>query len=91
MYGSFGVDFIEMHHEEPLSLSRGPTPRRLTDLVPVCSNCHRILHRRRDEVMSTDQAPPAGEVEASPAWIGMADRPRLIATERKRDVCQIWS
>jgi len=55
MYGSFGVDFIEMHHEEPLSLSRGPTPRRLTDLVPVYSNCHRILHRRRDEVMTTDQ------------------------------------
>lgn len=52
-YGDLGRDFIEMHHEEPLSRSRGVTRRRATDLVPVCSNCHRILHRRRDRLMST--------------------------------------
>jgi len=26
-----------------------------TDLVCICSNCHRILHRKRDSIMSPDE------------------------------------
>lgn len=49
VYGEIGVDFAEVHHAGPLALrpeEGGPT--RLRDLVVVCANCHRMLHRRRD-------------------------------------------
>ncbi|MFL6115635.1 MAG: HNH endonuclease [Catenulispora sp.] len=44
-YGERGMDFIECHHRVPLHVS-GPTKTRLDDLVLLCSNCHRIIHRR---------------------------------------------
>lgn len=52
-YKDLGTDFIEMHHEKPLSRSRGQSRSRVTDLVPVCSNCHRMLHRRREPILTT--------------------------------------
>jgi 5-methylcytosine-specific restriction protein A len=45
-YGERGRQFIEVHHLEPLNLAAYPRhtdPER--DLRPVCSNCHRIIHR----------------------------------------------
>ncbi|MDC8010952.1 HNH endonuclease [Tahibacter soli] len=47
-YGEVGVGFIEAHHAVPLS-TLGPegATTRPEDLVLVCSNCHRMLHRRR--------------------------------------------
>lgn len=47
-YGSLGADYIEAHHTKPLSeLSEDGGETRLEDLALVCSNCHRMLHRRR--------------------------------------------
>lgn len=47
-YGSIGEGFIEVHHRTPVS-EIGPAyrvdPRR--DLVPLCSNCHSMIHRKR--------------------------------------------
>ncbi|WP_271800548.1 HNH endonuclease [Dietzia maris] len=43
-YGERGRDFIEVHHVVPLHES-GPTTNKLTDLILVCSNCHRMIHR----------------------------------------------
>jgi 5-methylcytosine-specific restriction enzyme A len=45
-YGSLGHDYIECHHIVPLSES-GATKTRLPDLALLCSNCHRMAHRRR--------------------------------------------
>jgi len=45
-YGPRGGDFIECHHRIPLH-SIGPSLTRLADLVLLCSNCHRIIHRKR--------------------------------------------
>jgi 5-methylcytosine-specific restriction protein A len=45
-YGARGQGYIEVHHREPVSMMNSPralSPR--DDLVPVCSNCHRMLHR----------------------------------------------
>ncbi|MDQ1146072.1 putative RNA-binding protein with PUA-like domain [Bacillus sp. SORGH_AS 510] len=56
VYGELGKDFIEIHHKHPLSTLETATeidPR--TDLVPVCSNCHRMLHRDRDNVLSVEE------------------------------------
>jgi 5-methylcytosine-specific restriction protein A len=45
-YGSVGAGFIECHHREPLSTLNGVSKTRLSDLALVCSNCHRMLHRK---------------------------------------------
>lgn len=47
-YGEVGNGFIEAHHAVPLS-TLGPEggTTRPEDLLLVCSNCHRMLHRRR--------------------------------------------
>ena len=45
VFGELGRGFIEAHHVEPLN-ETGVVFRHIEDLVPVCSNCHRMLHRR---------------------------------------------
>ena len=56
VYGERGKGFIEVHHTEPLgSLSEEKIINPQTDLVPVCSNCHRIIHRRKDHVLSISE------------------------------------
>jgi 5-methylcytosine-specific restriction protein A len=44
-YGELGRKFIEAHHVNPVSAMRDGDRTRLSDLIPVCSNCHRMLHR----------------------------------------------
>jgi len=44
-YGELGRDFAEAHHLIPLALLRGSVRTQLDDLVTVCANCHRMLHR----------------------------------------------
>jgi 5-methylcytosine-specific restriction protein A len=56
VYGERGKDFIEVHHVKPLS-TLGGTEEQIdprTDLVPVCSNCHRMIHRRHDNVLTIE-------------------------------------
>ncbi|WP_219602022.1 HNH endonuclease [Nonomuraea indica] len=43
-YGPRGAGYIECHHVIPLHVS-GPTTTSLDDLVLICSNCHRMIHR----------------------------------------------
>lgn len=47
-FGPIGRGFIEVHHAVPLSSLKGETQTRLSDLVLVCSCCHRMLHRGED-------------------------------------------
>ncbi|MET3196932.1 HNH endonuclease [Gottfriedia sp. OAE603] len=55
-YGERGKDFIEVHHVNPLStIKEDVIINPKTDLVPVCSNCHRMIHRKKDEVLSIEQ------------------------------------
>ena len=47
-YGKIGENYIHVHHVRPLSASSGERkvdPAR--DLVPICPNCHAMLHRDR--------------------------------------------
>lgn len=46
-YGEIGRGFIEVHHTVPVSEYSPGQKTRLADLVLVCGNCHRMLHRRR--------------------------------------------
>lgn len=47
-YGEIGKGFIECHHRTPLASLKCETKTSLEDLALVCSNCHRMLHRRID-------------------------------------------
>lgn len=44
-YGSLGASYVEAHHEWPLSKYEPHETTRVEDLVPVCANCHRMIHR----------------------------------------------
>lgn len=47
-YGQLGKDFIEVHHTTPVSeMGDNYTIDIDRDLVPVCSNCHAMIHRKR--------------------------------------------
>jgi len=46
-YGEVGESFIEAHHTQPTSSLTPDTIVSMDDLVPVCSNCHSMLHRHR--------------------------------------------
>ncbi|OLV18551.1 HNH endonuclease [Deinococcus marmoris] len=45
-YGPIAYDFIHVHHLKPLSeIGAGYSVNPQTDLLPVCPNCHAMLHR----------------------------------------------
>jgi 5-methylcytosine-specific restriction protein A len=46
-YGAHGAGYIECHHLKPVSELAGDARTALADLAVVCSNCHRMIHRRR--------------------------------------------
>ncbi|MBD3662604.1 HNH endonuclease [Sulfitobacter sp. TSTF-M16] len=46
-YGSLGEGFMHVHHLDPISEARSSrivSPE--FELVPVCPNCHSMIHRR---------------------------------------------
>ncbi len=46
-YGQLGKDYIEVHHTTPVSEMGDNYQIDIDrDLVPVCSNCHSMLHRK---------------------------------------------
>jgi predicted HNH restriction endonuclease len=55
-YGKIGREFIEVHHRTEVS-SYGGTNHKvhpIEDLIPVCSNCHSMLHRTRPAMSIAD-------------------------------------
>lgn len=46
-YGELGEDFIEGHHTIPVSELVEGQNTNVEDIALVCSNCHKMLHRRR--------------------------------------------
>jgi predicted HNH restriction endonuclease len=59
-YGEYlGKGFIEIHHIKPIFQYEGDDINKtihqaLQNLVPLCSNCHRIVHRKRDNILNID-------------------------------------
>jgi 5-methylcytosine-specific restriction enzyme A len=46
IYGEMGQGFIHVHHIIPLSAIKAQYEvNPLTDLIPVCANCHAMIHR----------------------------------------------
>lgn len=47
-YGEIAKGFIEVHHIEPVSEYAQPKViSPISDLLPVCPNCHAMLHRKK--------------------------------------------
>ena len=56
VYGQRGSGFIELHHIKPVSTFQGAKKvDPVSDMAPVCANCHRMIHRRTDKILSVDE------------------------------------
>ena len=54
-YGEIGTGYIQVHHIKPISKAGGKVKvNPETDLIPLCANCHVIVHRKRDQTLSID-------------------------------------
>lgn len=55
-YGEWGKDYIEVHHIIPLhTLDEEIAVNPITDLLPICANCHRMIHRKKNNVLTVSQ------------------------------------
>lgn len=55
-YGELGKGFIEIHHLHPLGESDAEVlVNPETDLIPLCPNCHRMIHRRISGAVGVDE------------------------------------
>ena len=56
VYGELGRGYIEVHHIKPLaSQEEEVRVNPETDLICVCANCHRMLHRYRNYIISVEE------------------------------------
>lgn len=55
-YGELGKGFIEVHHLNPMyTIRQEVVVNPKTDLVPVCSNCHKMIHRKKDKPLEIEE------------------------------------
>lgn len=55
-YGEYAKGFIHVHHINPVSQIVTPgIINPVTDLVPVCANCHSVIHRRKDKTLTIQE------------------------------------
>lgn len=45
---SLSEGYIEVHHIKPISILAEHTPTHIDDLILLCPNCHRMVHRTKD-------------------------------------------
>jgi 5-methylcytosine-specific restriction protein A len=53
-YGQLGEGYIECHHTVPISKLSPGAKTKVKDLIPLCANCHRMVHRRRPWLAPSD-------------------------------------
>jgi predicted HNH restriction endonuclease len=56
VYGERGSGYIEIHHLVPISRRLEPSiinPEK--DMAVVCANCHRMIHREKDNVLTIEE------------------------------------
>lgn len=54
-YGNWGKNYIEVHHVVPLGDGQKRLTNPKTDLTVVCSNCHRMIHRKKNITLTIDE------------------------------------
>lgn len=55
-YGDYGAGYIQIHHINPVSELEEPRAvDPAVELIPLCANCHAVVHRRKDRTLSIDE------------------------------------
>ncbi len=59
-YGELGQGYIEIHHIKPIFMFEDEDNQKsieeaLANVIPVCANCHRVIHRNRLSPISIDE------------------------------------
>ena len=54
-YGEIGKGFIEVHHVVPLAAAKERRTDPDTDLIVLCANCHRMVHRQKGICLSLNE------------------------------------
>lgn len=54
VYGKLGTGYIEVHHKKPVSEGERTTDLN-DDLVMLCSNCHKMIHRGIDHMIMVNE------------------------------------
>ncbi len=54
-YGPLGKEFLEVHHAVPLAEAGERRTSPETDLVVLCSNCHKMVHHQKGVCLSVDE------------------------------------
>lgn len=54
-YGTRGTGFIELHHVSPVGSVQRTRWVHPDQLIPLCANCHRMVHRERDAPLTFDR------------------------------------
>jgi putative restriction endonuclease len=55
-YGSHAKGFIHVHHVKPISeFDEDQVVDPATDLIPLCANCHAVVHRKPEQLLSVEQ------------------------------------
>lgn len=59
-YGDYGKGFIEIHHQKPVFMFEGEDMEQkiedaIENVMPVCPNCHRMIHRTRNNPLSFEE------------------------------------
>ncbi|MCI0708875.1 MAG: HNH endonuclease [Chloroflexi bacterium] len=57
VYGEHGAGFIEIHHTKPIFSYEDEDIEQaihqaILNVVPLCSNCHRMIHHKRDTMLT---------------------------------------
>ena len=56
VYGEHGEGFIHIHHVDPVSKFTQPQEvDPLNDLVPLCANCHSMVHRNTSKTLTISE------------------------------------
>jgi len=50
---TYGIEAIECHHTKPIN--KGERYTKLSDLILLCPNCHRVVHKEKDKVPTLEQ------------------------------------
>ena len=54
-YGEHGKDYIQIHHIKPLFENQETKVNPKTDLIPLCANCHAMIHRKKKNTLTTEE------------------------------------
>ncbi|MBG6180514.1 HNH endonuclease [Arthrobacter sp. CAN_A1] len=91
-YGELGRGFIQLHHIVPgLQLTSDYVLDPVTDLVPLCPNCHAMAHRRTPDPYSPAElrrlirgsSHLEGEVVSPEELLAQADARRIMGTQNR--------